>query len=174
MKYPSVTEVLGKYTDFSTIRPEVLEAACERGTAVHAYCAAYAHNLWVPADGLEGYCQSFRNWFDSTVEKVILVEHELIDETYGYIGHLDLLAVLKGDKVPAVIDYKSPSVKGKTWGAQGAAYLNLAKKHKPRRFGSLRLKKDGGHAIFDSYQDSARDLQAFLAALTAHRYFIRG
>jgi len=173
MTYPSVTEILAKYCDFSVVRPEVLEAACNRGSWVHAYCAAYAQNLWMSApDGLEGYCQSFKNWFDAMVVKVILVEHELVDKVYGYVGHLDLLALLKGDKQPSVVDYKTPLTKGATWGGQGAAYLNLAKKYKPWRFGSLRLKADGGPAIFDPYQETKRDFQAFVNALYAHRYFL--
>ena len=170
-KYPSVTEVLAKYSDFSQVNPDRLEAACNRGTAVHRFACAYARGLWAPFSGeIQGYCQSFQNWFDQYVEKVILTEPYLIDSTHGYDGHLDLLAVLKGDKYPSVIDYKTPVAKNITWAVQCAAYLNLAKKWKPKRSGSLRLRADGKPAIFDSCEEGYRDLQIFLSALFAHKY----
>ncbi len=42
MIYPSVTEVLQPWSDFSRIPPAVLEAAASRGTAAHQACEAIA------------------------------------------------------------------------------------------------------------------------------------
>ena len=80
MTYPSVTQVIGRYSDFSRVPPDVLEAAKERGTRVHQVCAAMAQGLWVPdycESGDAPYIVSFEQWFEAVVEKVIAVEPEL-------------------------------------------------------------------------------------------------
>lgn len=177
----SVTEVLAKYQDFSMVNPERLGLAKRRGQAVHAYCRAYAQGLWVPVGGeLEGYCKSFRDWFDRYVAEVYLTEKELIDPVLGFCGHPDLLCRLHGDDCVTIVDYKTPIALAPTWAAQCAAYLSLAQQDphiailKPKRCGSLRLKPDGKRALFKEYTESARDLLAFHAALTAHKYFMKG
>ena len=176
--YPSVTQVLGKYQDFSQIPPERLEAACERGTAVHAFCAAHAKGLWAPMPlGAEGYCQSFTKWFDKYVKKVIFVEKELICPTYGFIGHPDICCIIKGDKDLSLGDLKTPIALQPVWKAQLASYKHLTKVWingagvKIKRVFSLRLRVNGSMPIFNEYSDSARDFQAFINALTAHKYF---
>lgn len=178
MRYPSVTEVLGKYSDFSNVPPERLEAACERGKAVHAYCASYALGVWSPKiEGAEGYCNSFLSWFNEYVEEVLLVEEELVDEVLGFVGHPDLVVRLRGDVLATVPDLKTPITLNPIWAAQIAAYLHLALIRFPKkvgRGGSLRLDPKGRPAKFKDYNDTGRDLQAFLSALYAHKYFTKG
>lgn len=178
MKVLSVTEILSKYQDFSNVPEDRLALACERGTAVHSYCAAYAKGLWVsvPADA-EGYCKSFQTWFDEYVEEVLLVEEELADETLGFIGHPDLIARLKGDDTATVTDLKTPVALQAVWSAQLAAYRHLARvRYGPMvdRCGSLRLDPKGKPAKFKGYSDSRRDFMAFQNALYAHKYFVKG
>lgn len=182
MKYPSVTEILGKYQDFSMIPPERLALACDRGKAVHAYCAAYAAGIWIPRPkGSEGYCESYVTWFNEYVEEVFLIEEELVDKTFGFVGHPDLIARLKGDKAATVVDLKTPVALLRIWAVQLASYLHLAKTKLPlpltKAFvsgcGSLRLDPRGKPAKFKHYTDSAQDFQAFLNALTAHKFFIK-
>jgi hypothetical protein len=174
---PSVTQAIGPFADFSRVSPAVLDAAAARGTAVHEAAAAHAQGLWVPPlpEELAGYFNSFRRWFDATVVEVIGVELEVKDEALGYIGHLDLAAVLKGDDVITIIDYKTPATKNKLWAAQLAAYLHAFQSTPwpwdANRIASLRLKKDGGRAIFDEYTNSHQDFAAFVAALTAYKWF---
>lgn len=179
-QYVSVTQVLAKYQDFSRVSEDRLALACERGTAVHNFCAAHAQGLWIPKPReYAGYCESFQRWFDAYVDEVLLVEERLIDETLGFLGHPDLVARLKHDKHPTVIDYKTPVALNPIWAAQVAAYKHLTKIRLPElrwpdRCASLRLDPDGRLAKFKDYADSARDLQAFLNALTAHKYFLGG
>lgn len=169
---PTVTQILGVYADFSQVKPDVLEAACDRGTAVHRYCHLYAVGEYamVPV-GFEGYCSSFRTWFDEMVVEVIAAEVELIDPILGYVGHPDLIAVLKGDKQPTVTDYKTPTTHGKLWAAQCAAYMKLAERWNPCRCASVRLRADGGRALFKDYSTSDQDFQAFKLALWSYQYF---
>lgn len=177
MNLPSVTQVLSPYADFSMVPPDVLEAAADRGSKVHAICAGIALGEWVPKPPpeLSGYVNSFRHWFQY-VDQVWLVEEELVDQTYGFMGHPDLAVSLIGDDdFIRVVDLKTPATKTPTWAAQIAAYNNLVSRAFPgraiRRSGTLRLRKDGRPPIFDEYQESARDLLAFLSALTAWKYF---
>jgi hypothetical protein len=171
--YP-VTTVLGVYTDFNAIRPDILEAAKLRGNAVHGAAAAYAKGLFVPPLPFDwqGYFDSFRRWFDACVKEVLFVEKRFFDEIFLYDGKPDLGAVLKDDR-RVIVDYKTPVAEYPTWKSQIAAYCELAKKTYPPEFEavSLRLKKDGGAAKATVYDFSQNDYAAFLSALTAYRYF---
>lgn len=171
--HPSVTTVLKPYTDFSMVPEHILTRATERGRKVHAICAAICQGLWIPPIPSEcaGYIKSFRIWLDAYVEKIIFVEKELVDPVYGFLGHPDM--VVKIPEGIVLVDLKTPIALQKTWQLQLAAYLHLAKMngHKPERVGSLRLNANGGIAKMDWYQDSANDLNIFLALLNGWRYF---
>lgn len=178
MNYPSVTQVLSVYQDFSQIPEHVLNHAAERGTKVHAACAAHAQGLWVPPleDEVRGYFESGRNWFDSVVEEVVLVEGELVDKGLGFCGHPDLICRIKGDTAFTVVDYKTPAVKNLIWRAQLAAYKHLVEATRPgqwivQRVLSLRLSKEGKPPKVDEYLNSPKDFAAFLSALNAYRNF---
>lgn len=177
MNYPSVTQVLGVYADFTGVKPEVLAHAAARGTAVHAACHAHITGLWVPPldDEVQPYFDSFRRWADAMVTAVHAAERRMVDDVNGYTGQPDLSCTLRGDSISeiTVVDYKTPSTKSRLWAAQLAAYGNLCAVTigEPKRLASLRLKRDGGRAIFDEYTRSHQDLAAFLAALTAYKWF---
>jgi len=81
------------------VRPDVLAAACERGTAVHKACECYATGLWSPALPADwrGYFDSFKKWFDLYVLEVIFTEKPLKSDVLGLTGHPDLCALIKGD-----------------------------------------------------------------------------
>lgn len=181
-KFPSVTTVLGVYNDFSGIRPNVLEIASSRGTEVHGICSAIAQREWVPdiPSDCAPYVLSFQQWFDKNIKEVHLVEQRLIDMVYGFTGCPDLVLTMRDD-ARILVDLKTPQVKGKLWSSQLAAYRYLIKEGSlsdgtsPRllvdRVGSLRLSAKGSSPIFDEYQDSTMDFVAFLAALSAYKYF---
>jgi len=174
----SVTRVLSPYTDFSAIAPDVLEHAGWRGTEVHALCAIHARGLPalrdVPPSGA-GYFLSFQEWFRNVLG-VILVEPRLEDPIYKFCGHPDLLVRLRGDSGDTLVDLKTPAVESPTWKGQLAGYARLCEVngYHITRVGSLRLRKDGGTARFTEYIRDGRDFAAFLAALTAYRFFGKG
>ena len=176
MNYPSVTQIIGRYSDFSRVPPDVLEAAKERGTRVHQVCAAMASGLWVPDycdSGDAPYIVSFEQWFEAVVDNVIAVEPELTCTTYRFKGHPDLLCRLKGDDCLTLIDLKSPVQKQKTWRLQIAAYRHLALKKWPNiaRVGSLRLSPEGRPALFDEYSGTLDvDFNVFVSALNVHNF----
>lgn len=175
MSLISVTQALDPFTDFSSIPPHVLEHAIWRGIEVHKICAGIANGLFSPRPQheLAGRIQSFKGWFSTTVERVVFVEREYICTCYQYVGHPDLGVVIKGDNGITVVDLKTPITEGRTWRGQLAAYRHLVEccEAPVRRSGALMLNPDGKPAKLKEYQDGKEDFAAFLAALTATRYF---
>jgi hypothetical protein len=166
----SVTRILSPWSNLSMVSDEVLTSASERGTRVHAACAAYA--LDYPVEGLqegdEGYFESFRDWFDATVEQVINVEQEYTCKTYGFVGHPDAVLTLKGSEEIWVIDWKTPRTLNKSFRLQIAAYRHLTQAH---RGATLRLSPEGKRAILDEFTGMERDFCVFLNCLSAWRFF---
>ena len=174
-KYARVTEVLSLYLDMEHIPIAAWEAGAYRGTEVHKYCAAIAQGLWVPTipQEYQGYVDSFRLWFDSQVEKVLLVEERLHHPVYPYTGQIDLLVDLKGD-IRAVVDLKTPVQKSKLWEAQLGAYVALVNSHhykKEIHAGSLRLHPEGKAPKMDWYNYTSESFNQFLNALMAYLHF---
>jgi hypothetical protein len=175
---PSVTQVLAPFVDYSRVPAHVLEAASERGSRVHAICAAKLLGVWHPSvtDDVAGYVRSFEGWA-RVVSDVVLVEPELEDTALGYCGHPDALLVIKGDAGKSAADWKTPRSCMLAWRVQLASYRNLfeVNGHEVSRQFSLRLDPNGGAAKLDEYTGTTRaDFAAFLSALNAHRYFKGG
>ena len=174
----SVTQILGQYQDFSNVNMDVLEAAAARGEETHRICAGIAMGLWVPVPShLEGRVQSFKKWMKEAVEKVIFVEQEFHCTCYDFVGHPDLGVIIKGDKGITIPDIKTPATQNKVWRGQLGAYWHLVEEHgnfdlPVIRCGSLMLHPQGKTARLVEYtENSAQDFNAFIAALTARRYF---
>lgn len=177
--FPSVTTVLKPYMDFSMVPPEVLEAACARGTEVHDLCAAHALNLWVSEipGRAAGFHQSFVRWFDSYVAEVHLVEERIVHEALGYHGQLDLLITIKGDHGPSLWDLKTGAGLLPWWSLQVAAYDALARLQgfNPIRRGSIRLDRQGKRPKLTEYTGfMERDFSIFMSALNVWRFFNEG
>lgn len=175
MKILSVTQVLSVFFDKTAIDSRALAAAAQRGIDVHLACAAYAKMLPMlfVHEAIEGYVISFRRWFDRYVKLAVAVEVEFVDTKIYYIkGHPDLVAQLIDGRW-VVPDYKTPRSEARTWRAQLAAYRYLVKQAlnidcEPM---ALRLDPDGGEAKASLYKTESADFAAFVAALTAYRYF---
>lgn len=176
---PSVTQIISFCNPgaFAGVAPEVLAAACRRGTALHSLFAAYALELptfEVPPE-LEGYFTSYQRWFDDMVVKVILAEEQVTHPTLGYTGTPDLVCQLKGDGGLALGDDKSSAVFSKGWRLQTSAYRDLVEKAKelyiPRTF-SLQPRVDGSRAVFREYTRSlSADFAVFQSCLQVWRFW---
>jgi hypothetical protein len=176
MKFPSVTTILSPYSDFSGIRPDVLAAAAERGSRVHAACAAHARGLW--ADCFlrledKGFFKSFLGWAERAVTEFMAIETELVNAKLGYMGHPDAIVRIYGESRLTVIDYKTPMSISRSWHPQIAAYAKLGKEqgYDIRRGLAVRLRKNGGQAITTEIDIDGEPWAAFLNALGAYRYF---
>jgi hypothetical protein len=164
----------------SSIPENVLQTASERGTAVHSFCAAYAKKEWVPKvpEDLAGYFKSFQKWFDSYVDEVYIADDvEMVDDQFGYCGHMDLLVRSEKQGGVLLIDLKTPaSVKRQVWGCQIAAYKGLIDRtgRYPSidRAGTLRLNSEGKPAKFDEFTDNlVLNYGRFIAALSLYKFF---
>lgn len=77
--YYRVSSILEPFSGLHNIQKDVLEAAADRGTRVHAFCELYAKGmLFMEVDeDCVSYFESFKEWFDSVVEKVEFTEKRL-------------------------------------------------------------------------------------------------
>lgn len=175
MQYPSVTQILRPWQDFSGIPPEVLANAAERGTRVHAACAALALDL--PVYGLAPmsddllYVESFQRWLDGTVAAVLAVEQEYIDHALGFRGHPDLVCLLKRSPDVVVVDIKTGQTFSRAWAVQLAAYAHLTG---AQRCLTVRLKADGSRPVVNEITNWQREFAVFLNALSVYKYFNGG
>ena len=171
----SVTQALSPFSDFSRVPPAVLEAACERGATLHRAFALHASGLWLPglAAEYQGYFDSFVNWYDLAIEETLAIEDELVCEKYGFCGHPDFIGVIRGDKAPSLIDWKTGQAKLKSHRLQIAAYHHLAKeKYMVKRVLLVHPKADGGKASVVGHTGTlAHDFAVFLNCLSAYKYF---
>lgn len=174
----SVTQALSPFNNFSMVRPDKLEAACQRGSVLHRAFALYASGLWLPglAAEYQGYFDSFCNWYDLAVEETLAVEEEMVCKKYGFMGHPDWIGVIRGDKAPSLIDWKTGQAKMKGHRLQVAAYHHLAKeKYGVKRVLLMHPKPDGGRASVPGHTGTlARDFSVFLNILTGYKFFYGG
>jgi len=170
--YIRVSTILGLYTDFSKIKPNVLDYAAKRGTKIHNLCAAHAQNIWIPSvpEDCKRYFDSFRNWFAAQVVRVIYVEKRFYNSVYFYSGQVDFILEMRTEGV-VLVDLKTPIQHYPTWAGQLAAYLNLEIPVKIKKAGSLQLNPHGKTAKMNWYENSPQDFAQFLHALSAYRFF---
>lgn len=181
----SVTQAISGYADYWKVPPHILDAAAARGSMVHDTIRCELLDEWVPLDAhgrliVAGYLDSFRRWRDLTLDRVVAVEVELICTCNDYVGHVDLVAQLKGDVNLSMLDWKTPKLtQDKLWRAQLAGYWHLGTDHPTwgadlpvERVASIQLFQNGGTAKMHEYtQFTAVDYTAFLTALRLCKYF---
>jgi hypothetical protein len=177
-KYPSVTEVLQPYVDFSMVRADVLKAAQLRGTTVHAIIARYLQfGLALNIDErYQGYLDSFKRWHSQEVEEVLAVEERIFNDVYRVCGQLDLVVRLRRhpENLPIVVDIKTPIMSQKTWAAQVAAYKFLYEQDRVVITGtpaSLQVDADGRKAKFRPVDSHKEAIRYWMEALDCFHYF---
>lgn len=167
--YTRVTEVLSIYAGLNFIDPNVLQNACERGTAVHEYCAAVIKGLKpypIREDG-QGFVDSFMSWKED--KPLFMVDRFFCDDLM-ITGECDAL-YQDGDCL-VLVDFKTSSNQSKTWKLQGSAYSYLAKKIglNVARIEFVKLLKTGKKAKVYEYDE---DFETYKACLKAYRYFFK-
>lgn len=158
--------------DFSMIKPEVLEHAQKRGTAVHAAC----HYLdegdldWATVSPeVEPYVRAWERFKKETGVELLGIEKPLFHATLGFAGTPDRVVNLYPHK--GIIDLKTyaPDV---VTGIQlaGYSYLELGQQSPldaPKRWG-LWLKDDGKYQLTE-FTDRG-DEAVFLSCLTIAKF----
>jgi len=176
VSYPSVTQIIP--SDFSKVKPDVLEAAALRGKLAHNALRLYALGAYDPNPlpyDVQPYFDSGRRWFDEYVDTVMWVEAEFVHPLYLYTGHPDLVAILRGNSLPSVIDYKTPEqYMERQWVAQLVSYTKMIEAQEKITLGpgvDVRLRGDGRPARANPVRDPETAWNGFLNALGAFNYF---
>lgn len=123
---PSVSAVMGPLRDFAGIPQAVLDAAAERGTAIHRACALLdLDDLDESTVGSEiaGYVDGWRRFTADHKPEWALIERPLYDPVNRYAGTPDRAGwVLDGW---AVVEIKSTAELHPAFGVQLAGYHRL-------------------------------------------------
>lgn len=176
MRYPSVTQIISPYKDFSRVPEHRLAVATERGSDFHVLAAAVLMGTWIPEvpPHVEGYVQSFSRWAEEYVVEVIWVEKTLIHPVLRYKGTPDALIRIQGDSGLTLPDWKTPVTFDKAWIVQTAAYRELVVKNgwPVDRIGTLQPRPDGKVAKFTGFTKSLNlGLSVFISALNCWHFF---
>lgn len=170
---PRVTDILaavGLGPDLSMVPPDVLAAARERGTAVHALVEAQHYRYLDEADvtpELAPYLAAYRQFLAESKYEPIACEIEVVDAKWGYRGHPDLVGWLLGNRI--VIDIKTGNAAGGDYqvAAYGAAWT-AERPSEPVKAGAiLHLRADGTYRFEEIEMAPALDI--FRAAVIVHR-----
>lgn len=183
-RFPSVTTVLGVIKSFelehwrgelgNVEADRIAEQAAEVGRTVHYLCYLYntGQSFTIP-DGIVGELFSaYRGWFAGNINRVVFAEKVVVSRKYGYAGTADLVAIVKGDMAPAVIDIKCTGGFWPTMPLQLAGYREaiLEEGEQVNRRLIVRLDKAELGLQVKEYTEHTRDFNAFLCALGLFRY----
>lgn len=171
---PSVTTILDnvfRRKDLEHLRGSIgndradrqMEEAGRRGSLVHEYCRLI--NLGEPLPEIEDeqvakMVEGYRQWFETTVEDVIMAEEVVYDLNLRYAGRPDALVIIKGDDCTTILDFKT--------GKPGRARLQLsAYQHicGAQRRMVVNINPKTGAVKTKEYEDDAVDFAAFMSAL---------
>ena len=171
----SVTQVIP--SNYDMIDPDVLDNASIRGIIFHHAMMNHAKEIWVSAlpNEVQPYFDSGRRWFDKYVDKIIYIEKEFIHPVYKYVLHPDLVAVIRGNDLPSVIDYKTPATYfERQWGAQLSAYffgIQASENIELDGAMSMMVRKDGSDAVARHVKNLHEAFNGFLMAYGSYKYF---
>jgi len=181
--YTRVTEILGRYTNLSSIPQSVLENAADRGKRVHALCEKYLKNphefhpflIEIIDDDCKGYFQSFLRWYENAKFTPFIIEKRLYDHELKITGQIDLIGSYDANPEELIlVDFKTPQNSSKTWNLQTAAYKMLAQTDlslEIDRRACLQLDKNGKTPRFVEFFDHEKDEELFLSAYDLHNFF---
>lgn len=168
---PSVTQILAPlYDGLQHIRPDVLAAAGERGTAVHLACELddeddLDESTLDPV--LVPYLDAWRLFKQQKKVRILAIEARVFHSALRYAGTLD--RDIEMDEEPGILDLKATAVMSPITGPQTAAYAHCTP-GKRRRFG-LQLRKDGTYRLTE-FKDPS-DLTCFMSLLNIHNWRLR-
>lgn len=110
---------------------QVMRDAGNLGTAVHKACEAVLDPEDIPVPDPDPKVASmaahFAEWVAATVKEVHHVEVAFADTALGYGGIIDLVATLRGDRKPSVIDIKTSAKIIPSYYLQLAGYREAAR-----------------------------------------------
>lgn len=168
---PSVTQCLQKLHSFGMVPADVLEAACLRGTHVHAICEFYDEgDLDYGTIGpYGGYLEAWVQFCTDYEVQWDAIEERGYSTRFGYAGTLDRRGTLRKQPAKWIVDIKTGTQLHRVCGMQLAAYRQIvAETQDPAyllaRRGTVQLASDGKYKFIE--WKSPTDWTAYQALLT--------
>ena len=173
MIVPSVTQVLGGLYLFAGVPFDVLEAARERGSDVHAACQFYDEGDLDEdslTDEVRPYLEAWKKFTRDCEPWWTHIEEPVYHPTLRYAGTPDRRGsfIYKGTRVSlAQGDIKTSAATHPCWGVQTAAYNEAAHERAARRF-TIQLRPDKDYRLIEWLDPS--DWPTFVSLVTLY-YF---
>lgn len=169
--YLRVTTILYPFSGLDKIDVDIVANAAARGTKVHDICESIAKGFgeFGVEDETWGYVQSFKKWFETNPE-ILLIEKRFWDDELKITGQVDFICRIDGKSV--VVDLKTSSKESKTWAVQGSAYAYLAEKnnHDISKIHFIHLNK---HGLLPRICEYDVDHSLFLDTFRVYNHFYR-
>lgn len=171
--YPRVTTVCQSFDSWSGVPADVLEAARDRGDAVHYACELFdlgTLDMRSLPDEIVGHVKAWQDFRATTGFCPEVIEELVVSAAYRYAGRLDRIGrFARGSRNKrvttgaALLDIKT-GAPTPAWGPQTAAYAAAYQGGKIRARYCVQLSDDGTWRIHT--QNEPSDFSVFLAALT--------
>jgi len=170
--YTRISEIISRYSGYDKIPPDILQAACDRGTAVHEIIDAIISGIGYPEipDNLRGYIESFYGWYADRISMEFTMPDRWYADAAMITGKCDCLIKLPNG-FTTLVDFKTSAKLNKTWKIQGGGYHFLADCNNVviNEIEFVKLDKSGDPAESFLYRphDAAK---LFTCALEMHKY----
>ncbi len=162
--------------------PETLEAASQRGTAVHKACEIWDRHKFFGEPELDmntvdpvvlPYLEGWWKFLDETGFVPTHIEYPVTSERYGYVGQPDRFGIFPDKRLSQIEIKTGVKVAPDTWGLQTSAYDHAfcemeGLKDSPYERKVVQLDKEGKYKVHT--YDDPHDLTVFLAFLTIHKW----
>lgn len=142
-RYPSVTTIISQTMPNPGITAwklrvgeeeanRISREATDWGTGIHALVEAVNRgkraNLTPEQEAL---VSPYTRWHDEHVDLMLGAEKLLVSRQHGYAGTTDAIAIMRGDRYPSILDFKSSktALGQDEWRLQLAAYVIAAREH---------------------------------------------
>lgn len=168
---PSVTSLLGKLHSFAGVPEDVLEAARERGTAVHKATQYFDEDDLDEAmldDRTAGYLAGWKAFVAMKRPQWTAIERPVFHPLHRYAGTPDRFCVMDG--VESQIDIKTAAQSHPVWDLQTSAYNHAAGKPSARRY-TCQLRPDGTFKLIE-WKDAA-SWPTFVGLVTLYNWGAR-
>ncbi len=166
-----VTSLLQHLHSFAGVPLDVLEAARERGTAVHAACQFLDENdldeeqLAIDNRLVSGYLQGWKKFVAEFAPAWTAIERPVYHASFRYAGTPDRFAVIAGE--PWCLDIKTAIASHPVMGLQTAAYSYAAGMPRARR-ATVHLGAEGTFRLKEWIDPN--DWPVFASLVTLHHF----
>lgn len=166
---PSVTQLLEPLAGYAGIPKHILDAAADRGTAVHRMCELHDYGtLGEYEPGYEGYLQAWIRFLAESGFEIELIEYQQHHPKLKYAGTIDRTGWHK--KKRGLLDIKTTAALMPVVGPQTAGYQELQEANGDKidfRW-AVQLKMDGTYKL--EVLTDRTDLSTFTSSLNLYRW----